>query len=62
MYMREPAGDASRRELASGEALVLATCAAAVLLLGIFPNEPPFEFLSWIRALDWTRQSVALLH
>jgi NADH-quinone oxidoreductase subunit N len=61
MYMREPAGDASRRELASGEALVLATCAAAVLLLGIFPNEPPFEFLSWIRALDWTRQSVALL-
>ena len=61
MYMREPAGEGVRRELASGEALVLATCAAAVLLLGIFPNEPPFAFLSWIRALDWTRQSVALL-
>lgn len=61
MYMREPAGDGARRELASGEALVLAACAAAVLLLGIFPNEPPFEFLSWIRALDWTRESVALL-
>jgi hypothetical protein len=61
MYMREPAGEGVRRELASGEALVLATCAAAVLLLGVFPNEPPFAFLSWIRALDWTRQSVALL-
>jgi len=61
MYMREPVGDVSRRELASGEALVLAACAAVVLLLGIFPNQPPFDFLSWIRALDWSRQSVALL-
>jgi NADH-quinone oxidoreductase subunit N len=62
MYMREPAADGARRELASGEALVLAACAIAVLLLGLFPNQPPFAFLSWLRALDWTRESVALLH
>lgn len=61
MYMRDAPGEAARRELASGEAVVLAVCAAAVLLLGVFPNQPPFEFLSWIRALDWSRQSVALL-
>ena len=54
MYMREPAAaEGPRRELASGEFLVLAVCAAAVLLLGLLPN--------WFHALDWTRQSVALL-
>jgi NADH-quinone oxidoreductase subunit N len=61
MYMREPAEAEVRRELSSGEATVLAVCAALVLLLGIFPNQPPVELLSWIRALDWTRESVALL-
>ena len=41
---------------------MLGLCAAVVLVLGFFPNEPPTELLSWIRALDWTRASVALLH
>ena len=61
MYMREPAAGGAPRELASGEALVLGICALAVVLLGIFPNQPPGEALSWIRALDWSRESVALL-
>lgn len=61
MYMREPVGEGAERPLASGEGLVLAVCAVAVVLLGVFPNQPPLEFLSWIRALDWTRESVALL-
>jgi NADH-quinone oxidoreductase subunit N len=59
MYMREPTEAGVRTELSSGEAAVLAVCAFAVLLLGILPNQPPY--LSWIRALDWTRESVALL-
>jgi NADH-quinone oxidoreductase subunit N len=59
MYMREPSSATLRREISSGEAAVLLVCAVAVLLLGIFPNQPPE--LSWIRALDWTRESVALL-
>jgi NADH-quinone oxidoreductase subunit N len=59
MYMREPSEAEVRRDISSGEATVLAVCAFAVLLLGILPNQPPF--LTWIRALDWTRESVALL-
>jgi len=59
MYMREPSEADVRRDISSGEATVLAVCAFAVLLLGILPNQPPF--LTWIRALDWTRESVALL-
>jgi NADH-quinone oxidoreductase subunit N len=61
MYMREPGAGEVRRDLSSGEATVLAVCALAVVLLGLFPNAPPTALLSWIRALDWTRQSVALL-
>jgi len=59
MYMREPSEADVRRDLSSGEATVLAVCAFAVVLLGILPNQPPY--LSWIRALDWTRESVAFL-
>jgi NADH-quinone oxidoreductase subunit N len=59
MYMREPSEAAVRRDLSSGEAAVLALCAFAVVLLGILPNQPPY--LEWIRALDWSRESVALL-
>ncbi len=59
MYMREPSEAEVRRDLSSGEATVLAVCAFLVLLLGIVPNQPPY--LEWIRALDWTRESVALL-
>lgn len=54
MYMREPCGRA-HRELASGEALALAVCALLVVVLGFFPNAPPGGYLSWLRALDWTR-------
>jgi NADH-quinone oxidoreductase subunit N len=61
MYMRDPSEAEVRRELSSGEATVLGVCAVAVVLLGVFPNQPPVEFLSWIRALDWSRESVALL-
>ncbi len=61
MYMREPDGERRSRELASGEAVVLAVCALAVLLLGFFPNDAPTFLFSWIRALDWTRDSVAML-
>jgi NADH:ubiquinone oxidoreductase subunit 2 (subunit N) len=56
MYMREPSeDDASRREVASGEALVLAICAVAVVFLGFFPN--------WgtLPVLDWARDSVTQL-
>jgi NADH-quinone oxidoreductase subunit N len=61
MYMREPGANEIRGDLSSGEATVLALCAFAVLLLGFFPNQPPLGAFSWIRALDWTRESVALL-
>lgn len=61
MYMREPGAELPRRELASGEGLVLALCALVVLLLGIVPNNAPTFLFSWIRALDWTRDSIAML-
>jgi hypothetical membrane protein len=61
MYMREPGEEKPRAELSSGEWAVLAICAVAVILLGIFPNNEPGDFLSWLRALDWSRESVALL-
>jgi NADH-quinone oxidoreductase subunit N len=64
MYMREPReGEAEpeSRLLPSGEWLVLAACAAVTLLLGLFPNAGPTALLGWIRALDWSRSSVALL-
>jgi NADH-quinone oxidoreductase subunit N len=64
MYMREPRegeAEAASRLLPSGEWLVLATCAAVTLLLGLFPNAGPTALLGWIRVLDWSRSSVALL-
>ncbi len=61
MYMREPGDEKPRAELSSGEWAVLAICAVAVLVLGIFPNNEAGDFLSWLRALDWSRESVALL-
>ncbi len=56
MYMREPAAEAPRMELASGEALVLLACAVAVLFFGIFPN----GLAENLPALDWARDSVQL--
>jgi NADH-quinone oxidoreductase subunit N len=61
MYMREPGEEKPRTELSSGEWAVLAICAVAVILLGIFPNNEPGDFFSWLRALDWSRESVSLL-
>jgi NADH-quinone oxidoreductase subunit N len=61
MYMREPGEEKPRAELSSGEWAVLAICGVAVILLGIFPNNGPGDFFSWLRALDWSRESVALL-
>jgi NADH-quinone oxidoreductase subunit N len=61
MYMREPGANEIREDLSSGEATVLGLCALVVLLLGFFPNQPPIGLFTWIRALDWTRESVALL-
>ena len=60
MYMHEPQKTPPRMELSTGEILVLAACAFAVLFLGIFPNAAP-GLLEPIRALDWARQSVALI-
>jgi NADH-quinone oxidoreductase subunit N len=60
MYMSEPGEASLRQESSTGELLVLAVCAALVLLLGLFPTRAP-GFLSGIAALEWARQSVALL-
>ena len=60
MYMREPGGEAPRQRLHSAEGLVLCVCAVGVVLLGLFWSEGPYWF-SWVRALDWTRESAAVL-
>jgi NADH:ubiquinone oxidoreductase subunit 2 (subunit N) len=57
MYMREPSEEAPRREVASGEALVLGICALAVVFLGFFPNWSTTPF----QVLDWARDSVTQL-
>jgi NADH-quinone oxidoreductase subunit N len=60
MYMREPGSEAPRMRLHSAEGLVLGVCAVAVVLLGLFFSEGPGWF-SWVRALDWTRESAAVI-
>ena len=60
MYMREPGGETPRLRLHSAEGLVLGVCAFGVVLLGLFFSEGPGLF-SWVRALDWTRESAAIL-
>lgn len=55
MYMNEPSEATGRgNEVSTGESLVLGVSAAAVVLLGIFPNH-------WLPSLDWARASVAML-
>jgi len=61
MYMTEPTSQTPRRLASTGELLVLCSCVAVVLFLGFFPSHAPGIF-GGIRALDWARQSVALLH
>jgi NADH-quinone oxidoreductase subunit N len=60
MYMREPGAELPRMRLHSAEGVVLAVCAIAVIALGLFPGEGPL-FLSWVHAIDWTRESAAVL-
>jgi NADH-quinone oxidoreductase subunit N len=60
MYMREPGVELPRMRLHSAEGVVLAVCAIAVITLGLFPGEGPF-LLSWVHAVDWTRESAAVL-
>jgi NADH-quinone oxidoreductase subunit N len=62
MYMSEPGEAAGRLRLAAGEWAVLAVCAIAVLVLGLLPNNGPEDLLSFVRAFDWTRESIAALH
>jgi NADH-quinone oxidoreductase subunit N len=61
MYMSEPGEAAGRLRLASGEWAVLAVCAVAVIVLGLLPNNGPEDLLSFVRAFDWTRESIAAL-
>jgi NADH-quinone oxidoreductase subunit N len=60
MYMSEPRAETPRREVATGELLVLAVCALVVLFLGFFPMHAPGP-LGGVRALEWARSSVATL-
>ena len=60
MYMREPGAESPRLRLHSAEGLVLAVCAVAVIALGLFPGQPPWP-LSWVHAVDWARESAAVL-
>ncbi len=60
MWMREPEGETPRAGISTGELVVLAACALAVLFLGIFPTDAP-GLLAPIRVLDWARASVATL-
>lgn len=59
MWMSEPGEVAPRMSTSSLEGIVLAVCAAGVLILGLFPNHDPF--FESLRFLDLARQSVALL-
>lgn len=62
MYMREPSEAAGRLRLATGEQIALVACAVAVVVLGILPNNGPEDLLSFVRALDWSREAVAALN
>jgi len=62
MYMQDARGEGPRPRIASGEAVVLAVCVIGVLWLGILPQSGDGSGpLSWVRALEWTRDSVASL-
>jgi NADH-quinone oxidoreductase subunit N len=61
MYMSEPGEAASRLRLSTGEWAALAICAVSVVVLGILPNNGPEDLLSFVRAFDWTRESIAAL-
>ena len=58
MWMRDPAPEAVRPEPSGSEWMVLTLCAAAVLVLGVFPD---IELLEGQPLLDLARRSAALL-
>ncbi len=60
MYMREPGDDGHRLEISSGEGAVLVICAAAVIVMGVFPNGVEIWPIQSLHVLDWARESVAL--
>lgn len=60
MYMRDPGDEPHRMEISSGEGLVLAICAAAVLLLGLVPNHVPIPPFGTFDVLGWARESVGI--
>ena len=61
MYMAEPGEAAGRLRASAGEIAVLTVCAIAVVVLGIVPNNGPEDAFSFVRAFDWTRESIAAL-
>ena len=62
MYMHEPSDQAPRMEIATGEALALCFCAAAVLFLGVFPNGGSLPLIGLeLPVLDWASESVKQL-
>jgi NADH-quinone oxidoreductase subunit N len=61
MYMRESGSEAVRREVSSGEGLVLGLCALATVFLGLFPNWGHLPVFGDIHVLDWARESVTQL-
>jgi hypothetical protein len=59
MYMREAPGGEEADRPSTLEGLVLAACAAATVLLGIFPEN--LNLLTEIDALGWAASAVASL-
>jgi len=60
MYMREPGEEGHRTEISSGEGAVLVICAAAVILLGLFPNNVPTLIFGRLHVLDWANEAVSI--
>jgi len=62
MYMREPGDVVPRAGMDTSEGLVLLVCALAVVFFGLFPNGGlGLPLLQDLAALDWVRDSAALL-
>jgi NADH-quinone oxidoreductase subunit N len=60
MYMREPAGDAEPDREVGSERVVLVACAAAILLLGIWPGNLDL-LVARVNLLGWATTATAAL-